>query len=125
MGELRTVFLKKVVTVTPDTEALLVEKKMRIKKIELMVDIQHSVSASGTCLLGKRETAPESKRHGDLAILYITAPLVNATIYRAQKHIVIDYGADYVEIEEDDYLYLWLQSTAGTITGYAIIYYEE
>ena len=133
MGELRSIILRGTKTNGLVAEELLVEKTMRIKKIELMCSISHTADCVGTAVVSKRQNIPLSKEHGHLAYLYVPGRLNNAAdnpkkvsgVFIASEHIVIDYGADYVEIEEDNYLYIVVNATVGTATGIAIIYYEE
>ena len=123
MAELRTIVLR--ASGSEATEKLLVEKTMRIKKIEVVGFFTHTAAGTGNVIVGKRETQIESKRHGDLVFLYVIGLLVNAGTYKGVESVVVDLGADYIEIEEDDYLYVYVLATVGTITGTAIIYYEE
>ena len=124
MGELRTVSLY-VATAASALESLFVEKTMRIKKILLIGSIQATEWAAGTVQLSKREALLATKEHGHLAFLYVPGNIQDAALFKNAKELVIDLGADYIEIEEDDYLHLYAVATAGTVIGRAIIYYEE
>ena len=127
MGELRTISL------TVDAadgvaalEKLLVEKTMRIKKFMLHAFIAATASLLGYVQLSKQATLLETKDHGHLGWLEVATEIKNAAIHKKEDHIVIDMGTDYVEVEEDSYLYLYANTSGvGSITATAIIYYEE
>ena len=127
MGELRTVSMKAELTAPCDeTEELLVDKTMRIKKIELHGYLAGAMVMMGILQLSKRSEVLLTKEHGHLAYLYFHARLEDAGVFRGSDHILIDLGSDYVEVEEDDSLFLRMTCAAtGAFEGVAIIYYEE
>ena len=133
MGELQTILLKiESSGGVWDTTELLVEKKMRIKKLLLFVRTEAAAFCTAQALLGKRipkgvatsDAIVENKRHGDLLFCEAVAKEVT-TAFKEQEHVVLDLGADYVEIEEDDYLYLTLWCSSASAMAKALIYYEE
>ena len=122
MGELHTLFLFDLGTaVGTQIVKYIADRTMRIKKILLGIWSSDGTAGQWQTFVSKFSDLPALKDHGVLA--YLRANMfTGGTLWET---VVVDFGADYVEIEEDEAVYLVNQITAINKPAYCLIYYEE
>jgi len=107
----------------------LFDRGIRIKKMVCHAAVAGTaVLGGGNVTFGKHDSIAVHNRPGDF-----WASLVNQNYSAAAggalttNNAVIDLGADYVDVEEDDYLHLVVHSNvaAGIVYGRVIIYYYD
>lgn len=134
MAELKTVTLFNVGELGDyKVTSYLFEEEARIKKIVLNAIISPTTLAvDGHLWLSKYADVeapaniPAHGERGHLALIHMRSQLVTSGMAVLEETIVIDMGNDYVEVKEDNKLYLHSESIAGcTMKGYAVVYYEE
>ena len=131
MGELRTLALQMEQMAAEEywVEHLF-EKTTRIKKILMNILYRGSLPGHCSATLTKHKTLagglPLNDSVGHLAT--ISTGLANQTSggCKSANTIVVDFGSDYIEVEEDEFLYLgFYLSNAVVCSVVALIYYEE
>ena len=131
MGELRTLLLTQANNSVTETGWIsrLIEKKMRIKKIVLGEGYFGTVitEQQGFSMLSKQKDEPVNLMVGILALLRTTWRGVTSGAGEGYKAVVIDLGSDWIDVEEDTYLYLGVSKCQANLTHYAdcLIFYEE
>ncbi|MBA7551699.1 hypothetical protein ES705_44247 [subsurface metagenome] len=87
-----------------------------------------TATGSGNITFGKHETGAAHNRPGDLVAVQIsnlyTAAAGGA---EASTPVVVDMGADYIDVQEDESLHLVMYSSiaAGICYGRVVIYYVD
>ena len=124
-----------VVTGAEKTVSHLFEKKTRIKKIFMSINGTGAAAAllDSFAFLTKNPVMGTPAAYGylahnsvgHLACMQLVMDFTTSGFGSVAKEMFIDLGEDYIEVEEDDHLYLVIYSTTGALNARAILYYEE
>jgi len=128
MADLRTLTFYKLTSNATEATSHLFDRAIRIKKIVCVATIGGSATGFGRITFGKHATVGVHERPGDFFDAQISN-LYTAAAGGAVQAVsaVIDLGSDYVDVQEDEYLYLVTFSTAANVNvyGHVIIYYVD
>ena len=132
LGELKTISMGVVQSAGSGTEWIdrLFEEAIRIKKVilnifggasgaEQMVKgvlTKHKVDLGATV---------EDGRIADVAYVGFDTNFTTSGFGLNSAVVVVDFGSDWMEVEEDDLLYLGCYTSLGAGKALALIYYEE
>lgn len=130
MVELRTLTFMVQAVDTTTTVSHLFDKRAVIKKIFYSCTLGGVADAdtSGYMVFGKHDAVIAHEKPGDLIHIHLSDQRTAAAGGSSTSESgIIDLGADYIDVEEDDYLYLRAFSSVALGTMYAtvIIYYTE
>jgi len=126
--ELRTLSFYVVATAATVIAEHLFDRAARIKKIVFNATTGGLARGGGNVTFGKHPSVQVHARPGDFAHCQLTQ------VFEAAQgggpmcaNNVIDLGDDYVDVEEDEFLYLVAYSSIAdlSIYGHAVIYYYD
>ncbi|MBA7704409.1 hypothetical protein ES703_113216 [subsurface metagenome] len=127
--DLRTLhFYAAAIGATTTIGSHLFDRAIKIKKIVYNAAMSGTASASGNVYFGKHETIAAHDRVGDFLHVQLTS-IYTAAAGGSFPSVVdtIDLGDDYVDVQEDEYLYLIVQTSVALANTYGrvTIYYVD
>ena len=126
MGELRTIYMDVTGAGEQWTDRLF-EKKTRIVAVLLTVSGTAPIALSGlqALLTKNKKLPPVDGDVGHIAHVYTTTCYTTSGGQDMGRTVFFNFYPNYVEVEEDDHLYLGSLATNGNAAAKAILYYEE
>ena len=128
MGELRTLTLMATAVFgTPQYVDHLFEKKTTIVAVHGLLNADGDVAGSASAWLNKTNKAPAHETPGQILDLQVVLNKQTSGMANGVVSEFIRFHPDFIEVEEDDYLYLRVQTTVANLTAMAIftIYYRD